>query len=111
MGLAHLLEMPETEEGWGQWFWHTRTDHDLIRSAVQEQGGPNLIQYVLEPVYQPDMERWLKDHWQTHVDFNEVIKFAPADLESVNLKDPEQRKIWLFTHYTEHQNAHQALQI
>lgn len=111
MGIANLLELPDSPDHWENWYWHNRTDHRLITSKIQSLGLGNLTEYVLEPVYQPDMKRWLKDHHNAHIAFNNVINFPSLDLENVNLDDANQRTAWLWNHYTEHLNAHRSLLI
>jgi len=111
MGIANLLELPSSNSHWENWFWHNRTDHMLIKNRINALNLGNLVEYPLDPVTGIDQKRWLKDHHNAHIAFNNVINFPSLDLENVNMKDAKQLQSWLWIHYTEHLNAHRSLLI
>lgn len=115
MPLNALLGVPDDEENLRAWMFDDAQDHLVIRQAIQKQFGVNLPIYVLDPVSlikggEPS-DKWLQDHQSAHNDFNGLFNLQANDLESVNWKDPLQRRAWSEIHYLEHLAIHSRLGI
>jgi hypothetical protein len=109
--LAHLLETPTNENDWAVWSHAHRLDHDLIQQAIQAQKGINLPIYVLHPIPSFGFPEWLTRNHQAHQDMNGALGTQGSDLSSLDPSNRQQLEGWINTHYQEHLNAHDALEI
>ena len=106
-----LLAIPPTENGWAEFWWSHWEDHLEIQKAVQKLNGTNLPIYPINPWVTSDAEGILERHQQFHDDFNENLKLGAQDVSSINFKDPDSVKQWLYANWSEHQAARSALGI
>ncbi len=102
---ALLLEVPQSAADWERWSVHHRQDHDLIRQAIQQQGGPNLPQYPLDPIALDQPQQFLAWNQEAHSEMNGVLRAQGSDLEDVDFNDRRQMEAWIFLHYQEHLTA------
>lgn len=103
------LNDPSAAQSWSFNHW---TDHQLIFTGIQNTYGVNLEQFVIDPITYNTTEalnNWLSVHQQLHDDFNSILGYPGNDLQDVDFKNPQQRQIWSFLHFLEHQNAGQQL--
>lgn len=113
MPLPDLLNVPRSKLDWDRWEWSHRDHHTVIRQAIQKQsnGADDLFEYQLSPIPSDEISEWLSRNQQSHDDFNLVLGLQGVDLEGVDFKNPKQLAVWIETHWLEHQNAANALQI
>jgi hypothetical protein len=97
-----------SREAWG--LAHSR-DHQDIRQAIETAGKGNLSDWQLSPVPWKELSAWLIRHQTAHNDFNGAIGTSGSDISSVDFKNEESTKEWLYTHFKEHQAARQTLGI
>lgn len=111
MGLVNLLQPPPGDDGWNEFWFNNWIDHQDIQQAIQAQTGINQTIYVIDPWRTDDANGILQRHQQYHNDMNAVLGIAGEDLSTLNLKSEQAIRDWVWQHYSEHQNAHQALEI
>ena len=102
---AAILEIPRTPEQWAVWGYAHRDDHQIIRGAIQAQGGPNLPQYDIDPVPFRDpvaMSNWLERNQLYHDDMDDALNLQGSSLIVVDFDNPEQARAWANLHYQEH---------
>jgi hypothetical protein len=107
--LAFLKNIPNTPQDWNLWSFHHRDSHDRIRAAIAAQGGPQLIDYLLDPIPGWAIAEWLLKHDQTHTDMDAYLGVQSADLQDVDFDDQKQAAAWRDLHYNEHFTAERAL--
>ena len=109
--LAHLLNVPTTPEQWLEFSYHHRTSHDAIRAAVQSKYGTNLPDYVIDPIDLSNLEQFLQNNSQLHIDMNSPTKNQGSDLLDVDLNQEREKVAWIYLHYQEHFAAESDLGI
>lgn len=93
------------------WSFNHWVEHQNIAASIQSTYTVNLEQYQLDPIPANDLNTWLANHQQMHDDFNAILGYPGADLQDVDVNDPQQREYWAFLHWLEHSNANTVLNI
>jgi len=109
--LAALLNVPNNEQDWSIWSLNNYDAVNQIRQAIQQQIGLTLPEYQIEPITWGDIDTWLDNNQQAHVDFTGALGQQSNDLLHTDLKDPNQRAAWVWLNFMELQGACQTLQI
>ena len=109
--LAVLLNVPQTDREWEIFSLHHQQDHEEIRQAIQVRLGVNLPSYVLAPVTLERTGDFLENNQHAHTDMNGALGLNSSDIQTVDLKDPNQLASWVDENYQEHYSARQALSI
>jgi len=109
--LAALLNIPQSDEDWSQWSYANYDCNAQIRAAIKSQFGVDLPEYQLDPINFDDLDTWLSNNQQAHVDFTGVIGQQSNDLLHTDLRDPNQRQAWVWLNFKELQGACQRLKI
>lgn len=109
--IAHLLNIPQSPSDWLDWGWHHYDDHRAIREKIVQLGGPDLPDYIINPIQQEDIANWLVRHQQLHIDMDGVLRLQSVDLQGVDFKDARQVQAWIFSNYQEHFAAREKLGI
>lgn len=109
--LASLQNVPKSSTDWSIWSFHHRLSHQAIRQAIMAQKGVNLSEYLLDPIDFTDIGGFLQRNQQSHVEMDGALGFQSEDLQTVDLKDEEQKIAWIDSHWQEHSTAEQALGI
>lgn len=110
MGLAGILNVPETEQDFLTWGFKNAELHLRIETRLQGL-GVSLVPYILDPIPLFDTDGWLARHQQAHDDFNGVLNISGADLSTVDFKNREELEAWILLHEQEHLLANQILGI
>jgi hypothetical protein len=106
-----LLSVPPTENGWAEFWYSHWQDHLEIQKALQVQKGNNLPIYIIDPWVDSDADGILGIHQNFHDDFNGVLQLGSQDVSSIDFKDPESVRQFLYQNWQEHQAARSALGI
>jgi hypothetical protein len=109
--LAATLNVPNTDTEWSLWSLNNYTVVNAIRAAVLAQKNITLPEYQIEPIPWNDLETWLNNNQQAHNDFNAALGLQSSDILHTNLKDPNERALWVYLNYMELSNACQTLAI
>lgn len=109
--LAALLNIPHDQNTWNIWSLHHRLSHTAIRQKIAANGGPQLTDYQLDPIFDQDIQGFLQRNSQTHIEMDAALGAQSTDLQDVDFKDERQRIAWISEHYLEHYNAENALGI
>ena len=109
--LAQLLNVPETEHDWSIWGWANFDVNNQIRQAIKDQKGLTLPEYQLEPIPWNDIDTWLDNNQQAHIDFTSALGIQSSDLLHTDLQDRNQRAAWIWLNFSECQWACQQLKI
>lgn len=86
-------------------------EHKKILSALRARGITQTSEFVLYPFPEKDQLRWMLGNQQMHNEFNAALNLNGTDMQSVDLKDDNDFKVWLNDHWREHYAANQALGI
>ncbi len=111
MALALIQYFPSSNEGIQRFTFNNASEHTLIIQAIQSKLNFGLQPYVIDPFTPDDPEGWLDRHQQMHSDFNSVLGYPGNDLQTVDLRNPEERLSWSWLHFQEHLNANIQLGI
>lgn len=111
MSVNSLLNVPQSKNDWDRWAFNHMQDHLEIIQAIKTQGGPDLLQYQLDPLDFNNAFAWLKRHKQTHNDMNGSLSLQSIDLSELDFNDPNAVQAWVYSNYEEHNNAHLKLAI
>jgi hypothetical protein len=106
-----LKEIPRSAQQWQRWSYHHRLSHDIIRQAIQKQGGQNLPDYPLDPISEVDFQGFLERNTLTHQQMNAAINAQGVDLAELDPKDENALVAWVSLHFLEHQTAEQRLKV
>lgn len=106
-----LLNVPKNLAEWNRWSFNHAQDHLLIIQTIQQQGGPSLAEYQLDPINFGDTFNFLRLHAQTHLEMNEALQLQSIDLSETDFSDPNQVNAWVYSNYQEHNNVHLRLGI
>jgi hypothetical protein len=109
--LAALLNVPDTEEDWSIWSYNNYDCVNQIRQAILAQKGIQLPEYQIEPISFSDINTWLENNQQAHVDFTNALGISSVDLTDTDLRDPQQRQSWIYLNFQELNSACQTLKI
>lgn len=109
--LVALIEIPRTREQWDRFSWHHRSSHQAIRQAILAKGGPNLPDYVLDPINPNRFVDFLQSNAQTHIEMNGALGVQGVDLQDLDPRDENKLIAWINLHYLEHQTAETKLGI
>lgn len=105
MGQADLVTQPYTKNDLNKWSFNHMAIHRDINRRIFELTGTNLPEYVLDPINAEDSGQWQYQHQLMHNNQNAVLGITGQDLLSVDFKDANILKAWLFLHFPEHQQA------
>ncbi|HKS73540.1 MAG TPA: hypothetical protein VJQ82_10120 [Terriglobales bacterium] len=108
---AVLYENPREPQDWLRWSYHHRDSHSRIRIAIQNQGGPELPDYPVDPISQGHLGDFLQYNSQLHSDMNGVLKLQSSDLLDIDFENEQQRIAWIHLHAQEHFDAEAMLGI
>ena len=109
--LAALINVPSSDGDWAIWSYNNYDCVNQIRQAILDQFGLQLPEYQIEPINFSDIDTWLENNQQAHIDFTSALSQQSSDLTGIDLKDPNQRQSWIFLNYMELQNACDRLKI
>jgi hypothetical protein len=109
--LAALLNIPSNEQEWSVWGRNNYDVNAQIRLAILAQKNISLPEYPLDPIPFFDLQTWLMNNQQAHIDFTSSLGQQSSDLISVDLNDENQKQAWIFLNYMELQSACQTLGI
>ena len=95
------------------WTFSHRAHHTLITAALNAKNPAfsTLPDYIMDPVDFNDLDTWLQQHQMLHNYFNSYLKYPGNDLQDVDFTNAEEREIWSYFHFLEHQNAEIALNL
>jgi hypothetical protein len=111
MALATLSTFPTDPLQAGSWsFQHMVNHRDIIR-RIQEQGGPALSEYALDPITPDNMEQWNLLHYEMHRQMNGVFGVVGANLGDVDWSDKESVAWFITQNFSDHERLSAALQI
>jgi hypothetical protein len=109
--LAALLNVPQTDADWSRWSFNNYDCLNQIRQAIDTQYGITLPEYQVEPIDFGDLDAFLSNNQQAHIDFTGVLGLQSSDLQHTDLRDNNQRQAWVFLNWMELNNACQKLKI
>lgn len=109
--LAAVLNVPQSDTDWSRWSYNNWDCLNQIRQAISVQYGINLPDYQVEPIDFGDLDTWLSNNQQAHIDFTGVLGQQSNDLQHTDLRDPNQKQAWIFLNWMELFNACQKLKI
>lgn len=111
MGLPNLIDPPPHDhEGWWDEFWFQNwIDHQDIQEKILADGSGNQLVYVIIPWVANDANGILFRHQLFHNEMNAVTGATGQDLSTINFREPESVRDWVFNHYQEHLAAHTFL--
>lgn len=101
--LPVLLEVPQTPEDWLRWSFHHRVSHNVIRQGIVAKGGPQLIEYVLDPIDLRDFPGFLQRNNQSHIDESSFLGTTLFDLQDVDYTNPNSLRGFVYTHWQIHE--------
>lgn len=99
--LARLLNVPGTPEDWSIWSFSNYDCNNQIRQAILAQKNVILPEYQLEPIPWGDLDTWMNNNQQAHIDFTGILGLQSNDLLHADLKDESQRAAWVWLNYSE----------
>lgn len=105
MSLLQLSTGP-MDAGWS--FAHMANHRDINRLIFKTK-SKRVDEFPLDPFDGSD--NWLLNHQQMHNEMNEALGIPGQNLLQVDWNDPDVVQDWLFTNFTEHQQACQKLNI
>ncbi len=108
--LVAITNIPETQQEWDTWSFHHRISHAAIREALQAKGKVT-NDYVLDPIYQFDIQGFLQRNQLAHQEMTAAIGAQGSDLQDVDLSNEAQKVAWVYSHWLEHQTEEQVLGI
>lgn len=111
MSLSNLINVPNNQSDWEQFFFNNKEQTTAIRQAILAQKGVSLTEYVIYPVNEDSFQGFLESNQQSHQDFNSILNLQSSDLESVDPKDEKQLSAWIYLQYQELFSASAALGI
>lgn len=114
MPISYLLNVPQSPEDWEIFAFTNRDQNTQIRQAIKKQHNINLTEYQLYPLdlsSKENIQYWLIQNGQAHIDFNSVLGLESQDLYSVDFSDKNQLSAWIYLNWQELQSASSALQI
>lgn len=109
--ISALINVPASESEWSIWSFAHALDHKEIIQAIQQQGGPALPEYQLEPLNFDEVEDFLERNTHAHNDMNGALRLNSADLQEVDFEDKQQLVSWIGIHWQEHTAARAVLRI
>lgn len=109
--LAMVLDVPQTEEDWSRWSYANYDCLNQIRGAIQNQYTITLPEYQVEPIDFADVDTFLSNNQQAHIDFTSALGQQSNDLIHTDLRDPNQRQAWVWLNFKELQDACAKLKI
>lgn len=114
MGLPNLAALPPHDHAgyWDEFWFQNWIHHQDIQDAITI-ANPTILQttYIIIPWVPSDVTGCLLRHQFFHNDMNAVTGYGGQDLTSLNFKDPESVKEWVYNHYQEHLAADTTLDI
>src|SRR5665213_2751313 len=96
------MNVTKSNQDWSIWSFAHRLSHQAIRQAIMAQKGINLPEYLLDPIDFSAIGGFLQRNQQSHVEMDGALGFQSEDLQTVDLKDEEQKIAWIDSHYQEH---------
>lgn len=109
--LPLLYNVPKTEDDWNIWSLSHSASHRKIIQAITTQKGITLTQYQLDPIAFNAFDIFLDNNQQAHNDMLAELGITSPDLQSVDIKDDNQKRAWIFLHAVSHRDAEMALKI
>jgi len=114
VSLATLANIPDPNNltSFWQFAFSDMDSHIKIANAIYTQKGILLPLYILDPMPPLDqIQTWLSNEFQLHVDMNGVTGVPGNDLSRVDIHNPEQWATWIRLHWYEHQQNEQILRV
>ena len=111
MALAALLNFPQSPEEMSMWAFAHQAHHTDILRRISETQSQNLTSYMLDPFNPADMDSWLSNHYQMHLEMDKTLNIEGFDLSELDWNDPLSVVDWLQKHFVEHAIAAQLLGI
>ena len=105
MGLANLFRPAPGDDGWQEFWFNNWIDHQDIQQAVNKLKGLNNEVYQIDPWNEQAKDAILLRHQFFHNDMNSALGLNGSDLTSLDFKDKEAVKGWIYSHYLEHQSV------
>jgi hypothetical protein len=109
--LAALLNIPHNAQDWSIWSYNNYDCNNQIRQAIATQKSIILPEYQLDPIPPKDLDTWLDNNQQAHIDFTGVLGLQSNDLLHTDFRDPNQLAAWIWLNYNELLQACQTLKI
>lgn len=109
--LAALLNIPRNEAEWAIWSYNNYDCVNQIRDAINTAYNVTLPEYQLDPINFGDIDTWLDNNQQAHVDFTRALGQQSNDLLHVDLNDSNQLQSFVWLNFKELQSACQTLKI
>lgn len=110
-GIAGLYNVPGTADELSVWSATHQSHHRDINAAILRLGGPQLVEFPLDPVPLGNPGGWANSHQEMHNQFEGVLGIAGFDLLDIEWQDRDQLAGWIFIHATSHQQAADILGI
>ena len=103
MALATIGIAPSSSEAFSIWAQAHATHHyDCIRVATPKY-SKTFTQYVLDPFDPNDMQIWLDQHWQMHMEMDASTNVVTNDLSELDWGDEASLQTWITQNYGEHE--------
>lgn len=82
---------------------------DSLRSTTNTPF--QLYQIFPTPIGKDDMNLWLEQHAQQHIDMCSALNIISNDLTTVDFDKDQERDAWFWLHFTEHLAVAQVLKL
>lgn len=114
MSLPYILTASDDKDGFSDWlYWH-RADHQDVVDALRLPpfNVLDLPTYPLDLMHGLRDKTWLSAHANIHQVLNEILGSGEgADLEAVDLTKKKEREAWYDLNYAEHRSWRTLLRI
>jgi hypothetical protein len=101
--IVDLLSVPQSQEDWLRWSFANRVSHRVIRQGIVAKGGPQLVDYVLDPIDLRDFPGFLQRNNQSHIDESAFLGTELFDLQDVDYTNPDSLRGFCYIHWLIHQ--------
>ena len=109
--LPLLYNIPKSQNDWNVWSLSHSASHKKIIQAIRAQKNVALSQYQLDPIQFSAFDIFLNNNQQAHNQMLSALGISGADLQDVDVTQPNQLSAWIFLHGKEHADAEAALKI
>lgn len=109
--LAGVLNIPRNALEWEVWSLNNKDANDQIRQAILQQKNIDLPEYQLYPIPWNDIDTWLANNQQAHIDFTGALGQQSNDLLHTDLRDANQLQAWVWLNFMELLGACNTLKI
>lgn len=109
MGLADIVNVPESAESLAVWAFSHMAHHRDINRAIYQQFANALPEYPLDEINIADMGVWIYQHQEMHNNQNAILGIGGNDLTDVDWQNQGELSSWIQLNFTEHYQASNLL--